>query len=59
MTDDIRELIDAARPFAETEPRVDWVCHGGDPAQWEHCGHCNRIRRLRAAIKAVEEAKTT
>lgn len=50
----LRELIEAAKSFAETEPRVDWVCHNGDLKTWARCARCNRVFRLRAAIRAAE-----
>lgn len=56
--DEIRELIEAARPFSEPEPRVDWVCHGGDLKQWATCARCSRVFRLRAAIEAAEASLT-
>jgi hypothetical protein len=53
-SDVVRELIEAARPFAGPEPLSSWACHGGDPRKRADCGHCNRIKRLRAAIEAAE-----
>jgi hypothetical protein len=56
VNDQIAELIEAARPFAEAEPQPNWPCHGGDPQTWLLCGNCSRIKRLRAAIDGAELA---
>lgn len=57
MTDDeraaLRELIDAARPYAEQVVGEDFPCHIGIVSM-EGCVRCAGILRLRAAIEAAE-----
>lgn len=47
-------LLEALKEITPSMPPVDAPCHYGIVPQ-EKCGHCGRIAKARAAIKAVEE----
>ena len=47
-------LLEALKEVTPSMPPVDAPCHYGIVPQ-EKCGHCGRIAKARAAIKAVEE----
>lgn len=47
-------LLKALKEITPSMPPVDAPCHYGIVPQ-EKCGHCGRIAKARAAIKAVEE----
>lgn len=50
-------LLEALKEITPSMPPVDAPCHYGIVPQ-EKCGHCGRIAKARAAIKAVEGEKT-
>ena len=47
-------LLEALKEITPSMPPVDAPCHYGIVPQ-EKCGHCGRIAKARAAIKAAEE----
>ena len=49
-------LLEALKGITPSMPPADAPCHYGIVPQ-EKCGHCGRIAKARAAIKAVEEGK--
>ena len=49
-------LLEALKEITPSIPPADAPCHYGIVPQ-EKCGHCGRIAKARAAIKAVEETK--
>lgn len=49
-------LLEALKGITPSMPPADAPCHYGIVPQ-ENCGHCGRIAKARAAIKAVEEGK--